>query len=154
MDINSSVCSNTTANISELLDKFIKFWNDKNIDCFCDLFVEKAEFTDVIGQVAIGIDEIKKQHEFPFSKTMKKAVLTFNEIRARALSPELVIVTASWETKHNLTPDGLDAPDRNGIIQIIAKKIEDNYKIALVHNTDITQVYKDMPTAKGKFHTV
>ena len=153
MNIESTVCNTTTANVSELLEKFVKFWNEKNIDCFCDLFAEKAEFTDVIGQVAIGVDEIKKQHEFPFNKTMKNAVLTLNDIRARALSPELIIITATWETKHNLTSDGLDAPDRNGVIQIIANKADGQYKVVLVHNTDITQVYKDMPAAKGKFHT-
>ncbi|MCB0700588.1 MAG: SgcJ/EcaC family oxidoreductase [Chitinophagales bacterium] len=155
MDINSKVCEKTTNNISILLDKFVQFWNEKNLDCFADLFTENAEFTDIVGQVAIGKNEIKEQHKFPFSVTMKKATLKLNGIYARALSDTLVIVTAKWQTEQNLMPDGSKAPNREGVIQIIANRTqEEGYKIVLVHNTDLSRTYEQMPASKGKFHTV
>lgn len=154
MDIKSKVCEKSTHNISILLDKFVTFWNEKNIDCFADLFTDNAEFTDIMGQVAIGKEEIKEQHKFPFAVTMKKAVLKLNGIYARALSESLVIVTAKWQTEQNLMPDGSKAPNREGVIQIIANKLKDGYKIVLVHNTDLSKTYDQMPAAKGKFHSV
>lgn len=139
MNIESRVCETTTANISVLLDKFVTFWNEKNLDCFGDLFTENAEFTDVVGQVAVGKEAIKKQHEYPFANVMKKAILKLHGIYARALSEDLVIITTKWETEHNLNPDGKPADDRKGIMQIIAKHTEEGgYKIVLVHNTDLT----------------
>lgn len=156
MNIESKVCETSTASISTLLEKFITHWNEKNIDCLVDLFTDNAEFTDIAGQVAVGKQEIKKQHEYPFSTTMKKAVLKLHGIYARALTNDMVIVTTKWNTEHNLMPDGQPAPDREGIMQIIAKGTKDTgYKIQLVHNTDLTGTYKDVRMSKEhKFEPV
>ena len=61
---------------------------------------------------------------------------------------------AKWQTENNLMPDGNKAPDRHGVMQIIANKLTEGYKIVLVHNTDLSRTYEHIPPAKGKFHSV
>lgn len=139
MNIESKVCETTTSNISTLLDKFTTFWNEKNIDCFVDMFSENAEFTNVFSKVYVGREEIKNLHERTFNSIYKKTKLTMGGIYARALSEDLVIVTANWESTGNLDDTGKEAKDKKGVIQIIVKKFEEEgYRIILVHNTDIT----------------
>ena len=141
MNIESSVCDTTTANISTLMEKFVLFWNEKKTDCLLDLFDEGSEFTNIANQVAKGKEAIFQQQQKAFDTVMKKAEIRLTGIYARALSEELVIVTCRWETFHNLDMEGKETPNRNGVMQVIAKKIEEGYKITLVHNTALSPLY-------------
>ncbi|HAS46133.1 MAG TPA: hypothetical protein DCS93_36975 [Microscillaceae bacterium] len=125
-----------TQAIQAVLERFVDAWNQKEVEAFGELFTENAEFTDVVGQVALGKMAIKKQHEFPFTVVMKQAVLELKNLYARALKSDLVLVSGSWKVEGSLTPTGKLLPTRNGVIQFVLELIADQWKILLVHNSD------------------
>lgn len=136
------LCEEEKNIIIKCIEKYVYDWNSKNIDIFSNHFDQDAEFTDVRDQVAKGVNNIKKQHEYPFNNTMKYAILSMDNIKMRKIDQNIIICTAKWITIKNKDPYGKDVDDRNGVMQIIYKKYNDKYKIALVHNTDLTNTYK------------
>ncbi len=102
-----------------------------------ELFVEDAEFTDVVNQRAIGKAAIRKQHQFAFDVVMKHATLSLQQPVIRELIPKLIMVTANWLNQGSQTPDGKPLPDRTGVIQLIFIRMKDfSWRLKLVHNAD------------------
>lgn len=142
MEIISRLEDDDTKEITSLLKTFIKTWNDKNLESFGNLFDNNAEFTDVIGQTAIGKEAIVKQHIFPFKNVMKLAILEIDELYMRNLIENTIIISAKWKVTGSITPDEKPLPVRNGVIQIIVRKESESYKIILVHNSDNALPYE------------
>lgn len=139
MNIDSKVCETTTQNVSTLIDKYLKSWNEKNADCFAELFSDNAEFTGSNKKTFTSKKAIEEYHKNLFESIFKKSVLKLNGIYARGLSDDLVIITANWQREHNLDENGNSSADRNGILQLIVNKnTKEGYKIILAHLTDTT----------------
>ncbi len=150
MELTSRLSVEATRQIEEKLTAFVDAWNAKDLTRFGSLFAENAEFTDVVGQTAIGKEAIIEQHVFPFQRVMKQATLELKEGYARRLTDDLVIVSAKWKVTGSLTPDGKPLPDRNGVLQIIFRKEMAEYPILLVHNADNALPYDRQARFMGK----
>ncbi len=142
MEYKSLLSSDRTEPVFFLVKTFVRTWNDKNIETFGECFTDNAEFTDVVGQTAIGREAIKEQHVFPFEVVMKKAILEINNMYLREISEDFVIISAKWKNEGSMTRVGEKLTTRNGIIQIVCNNINDKWKIMLVHNSDNSLPYK------------
>ncbi len=142
MNIKSRLDEHSTTAVKQLLDQFISTWNDKDLEGFGELFTHDAEFTDVVGQTALGREAIVKQHIFPFERVMKFATFEMKDAYIRELSPQLIIVSALWKVSGSVTPDGKQLPDRNGVLQLIAERKDNAFLIKLVHNSDNALPYE------------
>jgi len=136
MKLRSQLSSESTERIQTKMNEFLQAWNLKDLQQFGELFTEEAEFTDVVGQVALGKQAIIEQHRFPFGRVMKDARLSFIEAYIRNVGDDLIILSGTWQVEGSQTPDGKPLPTRTGTIQIIWKKLRSDYKIILVHNVD------------------
>ncbi len=141
--MKSRLDENITNEIQELLNSFVHTWNKKDLNAFMDNFMDNAEFTDVVGQTAIGKEAIREQHKFAFNVVMKNATFEISNLLIRELIPELIMVSANWLNKNSQTPDGKILPDRNGVIQFVIMKNESlDWKFKLVHNADFSLPYE------------
>lgn len=66
-------------------------WNAKDATAFSEALAEDATFTDVIGQTARGRGAIATQHEFPFTRNMRLAVLTADSVDVRPLGEDAAV---------------------------------------------------------------
>lgn len=144
MSMKSRLSEKKTSVVENILERFISSWNNKNLEQFGELFSENAEFTDVVGQTAIGRDAIIKQHVYPFENVMKFARFSIKNAYVRLLSDNLIIVSALWKVTGSVTPNGENLPDRNGVLQIIIEmdSNNDNAFIKMVHNSDNALPYE------------
>jgi len=124
-----------TQAILKLLDQFTQAWNAKDMQAFMACFAEEAEFTDVVGQIALGKAAIEKQHVFPFRVVMREAVLQLEDLYLRELKAGWVMVSGKWQVTGSLTPNGKALPPRTGVIQFVLEKAA-GWQIILVHNAD------------------
>lgn len=124
-----------TQEIIAVLERFTDAWNKKDMAAFMACFAEAAEFTDVVGQIALGKAAIEKQHVFPFQVVMREAVLQLEDLYMREIKPDLVMVSGKWKVTGSLTPDGKALPPRTGVIQFMIEKTK-GWQILLVHNAD------------------
>lgn len=149
----SSLPENTAIEILSQVDGFVKAWHTKNAETFGQVFTEDAEFTDIVNQIARGRDQIISQHHFPFATVNKSAIFVIDNLYMRSISDGLVLVTGEWKLTGALTPKGDPIPDRNGVLQIICRGENTGWKISLVHNTDMSQVYSKMVETHLRFYT-
>lgn len=141
--MKSRLDNQTTSEIKDLLDSFLRTWNNKDLAAFMEHFHDEAEFTDVVSQTAIGKQAIMKQHEFAFNVVMKNATFEMNNHLIREISPAVILVSANWLNKNSQTPDGKLLPDRNGVIQLVITKDQSSiWKFKLVHNSDFALPYQ------------
>lgn len=131
-----------TSVVLNILDQFVMNWNNKDLVSFGSLFTEDAEFTDVVGQTAIGKDAIIEQHVYPFENVMKFATFEIKDSYIRELTEDLIVVSALWKVTGSVTPKGLALPDRNGVLQIVIEKKDTSFLIKLVHNSDNALPYE------------
>jgi uncharacterized protein (TIGR02246 family) len=142
MNIKSRLKNVETKTIEAYLQSFTDAWNSKNLETFGDFFSKNSEFTDVIGQVAIGKEAIIKQHIFPFENVMKFAKFEMDDVYIRQISDSIIVISATWTVKGSVTPDMKPLPDRNGIIQFILERDDSQFVILLVHNSDQSLPYE------------
>lgn len=130
-----------TNKVLQVIEKLVAIWNEKNADGLGTLFTEDTEFVDVVGQIAIGKNQVIEQHRFPFAVTNKIAVFSIYNIYIRNISDTIVLATVYWLNQKGTTPKGDILPDRHGAMQIILVQVGGELKIKLVHNLDFSQAY-------------
>lgn len=119
-----------------LVHDMIARWNTKDAAAFSELFAEDATFTDVIGQTAQGRGAIATQHEFPFTRNMRLAVLTADSLHVRPLGADAAVAVLKWTTENNLSMAGEAMPPRKGTMQIVAQRLDGGLRIVNVLNQD------------------
>ncbi|WNJ20088.1 SgcJ/EcaC family oxidoreductase [Pontibacter sp. G13] len=149
MKITTRLPDTQTESLTNLIHAFVERWNRKDLMAFGALFTEDAEFTDVVGQIAIGQEAIIEQHEFPFKVVLKDAQLELDDLYFRAIGPAWVMCSAKWRVTGSQTPKGDMLPPRHGSIQFILTK-ESEWKIALVHNSDFALPFEQKAGFLGK----
>jgi hypothetical protein len=55
----------------------VNVWNHYDAKAFASLLTEDGEWTDVVGQTAIGRKEVKDMHIYPFTTVLRETVLIF-----------------------------------------------------------------------------
>lgn len=140
--VQSRLAEQETQQVKAVLDRFTAAWNAKDLEAFGALFAAEAEFTDVVGQVAIGREAIIKQHVFPFEKVMKFARFSMDEVYIRKVVERLIVVSAQWTVSGSVSPDQKPLPDRHGIVQFIMEQQSAAPMILLVHNSDRSLPYE------------
>jgi uncharacterized protein (TIGR02246 family) len=149
----SRLSSEITTEIVSLLNDFVTKWNTKDLERFGTVFTDDAEYIDITGQIAVGKRDILEQHRFPFEVVNKRAVFGLDNIYIRAIAPTLILVTGNWVCENSTTPKGDLLPVRSGVIQVICRKEVPQWKISLVHNTDLSQVYTGIVNTELRFHS-
>lgn len=90
--------------ISELLNKFQETWNKKNAKEMTTLFSKNAEFTDIMGQIALGRERIEQMHAFVFTRFMKEAIMAHEILYMRNINDNQVLITCTWKTTGHVNP--------------------------------------------------
>jgi uncharacterized protein (TIGR02246 family) len=143
-----------TNEIISLLNEFVTKWNSKDLQLFGTVFTDDAEYIDIVGQIAIGKNDVIEQHRFPFEVVNKIAVFSLDNLYLRAIAQNLILVTGNWVCENSTTPKGDLLPVRSGVIQVICRNENNEWKISLVHNTDLSQVYSGIVNTELRFHSI
>lgn len=149
----SRLTSETTNEIISLLNDFVTKWNSKNLELFSTVFTDDAEYIDIVGQIAIGKNDLIEQHRFPFEVVNKIAIFSLDNLYIRSVTENLILVTGNWVCENSTTPKGDILPIRSGVIQVICRNENNEWKISLVHNTDLSQVYSGIVNTELRFHS-
>jgi uncharacterized protein (TIGR02246 family) len=137
--------------IKNLIDQFVDAWNKHDAKLFAVLFEDDSEWTDVIGHLMVGKEEIERMHAYPFTTVLKDAILTVKSIRTKEIQSGVVSVDAVWESTGSKTPEGKPLPTRLGLMTLIVKKDDPHNKtwsIVIGHNLDYTGTYTNSDRKK------
>jgi uncharacterized protein (TIGR02246 family) len=131
-----------------LTDRFIAGWNAHDAHLFASAFAHDADFTNVRGVGASGRDQIEQFHAQAFEKMFMYSHQTADVKKIRFLKPDVAAVDVRWEMTGALTPEGIPAPTRNGLLALVFTSSAGHWLITVMHNTDLTPVAATPPDKK------
>ncbi len=133
----------------DLVVAFAEAWDDNDADVIGDLFVEDADFINVVGLWWTSRHAIVKAHRYGFRHMFADAALTLSEIRQRNLGDSVAVVTTRWSLTGQVDPDGKPTDPRQGILSATVVRLDDGTWIGVhCQNTDVA-LSADTNIARG-----
>jgi uncharacterized protein (TIGR02246 family) len=128
----------------ELIDRLTAAFNTKDADAFAALFVEDAEFVNILGQRMRRRDGIAAGHEMVFAKLLAGSRLSVTGIDVMALGDDVAMMHATWSRERlpDATPTTL--PPGTGIFTFVARRTDDDW--LLVGATNVQDAAPPVPT--------
>ncbi|MDX8491714.1 SgcJ/EcaC family oxidoreductase [Mesorhizobium sp. VK22B] len=116
---------------------FADAWNRHDMDDFAALFSEDANFVNVVGVWWKNRTEIEGAHRATHQTMFRDSRLEGVVSSAVELAPGLASLHYKWTLTGASAPDGSPAGTREGILLLVVKKDQSNWRIKVAQNTDI-----------------
>ncbi len=115
---------------------FFDRWNRGDAEGLGELFVEDADFVNVVGLWWRDRRAIRKAHAYGFERIFRNATLQLVELKVRELSPDVHIVHTVSTLDGQTGPDGGSTGTRVAVISVVAHRRDDGFRIVSCQNTD------------------
>jgi uncharacterized protein (TIGR02246 family) len=127
-----------------VVGQLMSAWHDKDPKKFADMFSTEAIFTNVLGDVAQGKQQIENMHVFPFYGPLKDAHQEYNIVHKIWINEDSVLTDVRWVCFNQKIPGSEQVlPPRKGLINLVIKRSENGtWKIMAGYNTDYTATYQ------------
>jgi len=112
-------------------------WNNADADAIADLFLDDAEFVNVVGLWWHDKDNIRGAHAFGFAKLFPDSQMAMETPRVRRIGTDAALVQSKWSLTGQVSPDGQPTGDREGIFTFVLEHRETGWITIAGHNTDI-----------------
>lgn len=121
----------------EVLDKWTHAWNTLDADALAELFVEDAEFVNVVGLWWHNRSDIREAHQYGFDHIFSKSKIWFSERQTRLIDGSAAVIVAKWSIEGQHTSGGDDADQRSGIFTFVLEKFGEEWLVVSAQNTDV-----------------
>lgn len=112
-------------------------WNAGDADAIGQLFVEDADFVNVVGLWWHDRGSIRDAHAFGFARMFPGSHMEMREPRVRHLGSGAAVVQCQWHMTGQVDPHGTRVDDRQGIFTFVMQRREAGWFAVAAHNTDI-----------------
>ncbi len=126
-----------TNEVEALAREMEQAWNRHDVKAFVAFFAEDAEFTNVEGKRVDGWQGIEDLHARGFATRYHQSRLTIKSTRVRLLTPDLAAVDVRWQLAGTLDAAGAPSSMRQGLMNWVATREGDGWRIQLSHNTEL-----------------
>ncbi|MEX0723117.1 MAG: SgcJ/EcaC family oxidoreductase [Gracilimonas sp.] len=117
---------------------FVEAWMKRDADMLASLFIEDAEFVNVVGLWWHSREDIKKAHAYGFENIFNDSDLVLRDTSVKYLSKEIAVVHARMRLKNQSPKGEVKTPSlRQNIFSFVVQKFEDSWLCVSAHNTDI-----------------
>lgn len=123
----------------EVLERWTQAWNTLNADALAELFVEDAEFVNVVGLWWHNRSDIREAHQYGFDHIFSKSRIWFTEKQTRLIGESGAVIVAKWSIEGQHTPGKDDADQRSGIFTFVLEKFDGEWLVVTAQNTDVIQ---------------
>ncbi|MBZ9849367.1 SgcJ/EcaC family oxidoreductase [Mesorhizobium sp. CA14] len=121
----------------DIATAFADAWNRHDIGDFAALFSEDANFVNVVGMWWKNRAEIEAAHRATHETMFRDSRLQGVVSPVVELSPGVASVHYRWTLTGASAPDGSPAGTREGILLLVVKKEQSDWRIKVAQNTDI-----------------
>ncbi|MBE1513687.1 SgcJ/EcaC family oxidoreductase [Nesterenkonia halotolerans] len=122
----SSGASSLPSSPEGVAQGFAAAWNAADADALAALFVEDADFVNVVGLWWNNRERIRAAHDYGFRRIFADSQMHLDEVRVRELGESLAVVHALWTLSgQSAAPgEGPENPpgDRQGVISFTVQK--------------------------------
>jgi uncharacterized protein (TIGR02246 family) len=100
------------------------------------IMAEDVDFVTVRGVWLKGRSNFEKYHSRLLTGRFRDATNTPLEIRVRFLRPDEAVIHWSWVIEGEKASDGSSRPKRFGLMTMVAKKADKDWKVIVAQNTN------------------
>ncbi|MHA7288630.1 SgcJ/EcaC family oxidoreductase [Arthrobacter sp. MDT3-24] len=121
-----------------IAEEFAAAWNAADPEALAALFVEDADFVNVVGLWWTNRHQIRENHAIGFRRMFPDTVMVLERVRVRDLGTEVAVVHARWTMTGQINPAGEKTGTRRGVISFTATRQSNSHWLAVsAQNTDI-----------------
>ncbi len=122
----------------DLIRAYVRAWDAKDAEAIGRLFVEDADFINVVGLRWTGRRSIVKAQKFGFTHFFADADLSLLDVSQRLVGDDIAVVIVKWQITGQVDPEGGSVDPRRGVFSATLVKLADGSWIGLsCQNTDI-----------------
>ena len=115
---------------------FSAAWAEHNGHKLAGIMAEHVDFVTVRGVWLQGRANFEKYHTRILSGRFRDSTNTPLQIRVRFLHPDEAVVHWSWVIEGEKGTDGSPQPKRFGIMTMVARKTDKDWKVIVAQNTN------------------
>lgn len=121
-----------------IAEEFAAAWNAADPEALAALFVEDADFVNVVGLWWTNRHQIRENHAIGFRRMFADTVMVLERVRVRDLGTDAAVVHARWTMTGQIDPAGEKSGTRRGVISFTATRQPNGRWLAVsAQNTDI-----------------
>ncbi len=115
---------------------FAEAWNDGDAEALAGLFVEDADFVNVVGLWWNRRERIRSAHDYGFRKIFAGSRMELQKVRVRDLGGGTAVVHALWSLSGQLPQAGEEPGERMGVISFVVRQQDGGWSAVSAQNTD------------------
>jgi len=118
--------------------RFVSGWNNRDVDELVSIFVEDAEFVNVVGLWWQNKAQIRKAHDYGLRVIFKDSVIKIQKTKVTYLTEEVAVVHVKMMLRNQSPIQEVNVPQiRQNVMSFVVQKFESEWKCISAHNTDI-----------------
>lgn len=118
--------------------RFIEAWNSRDAKELASLFVEDAEFVNVVGLWWHNRKDIYKAHEYGLRVIFNNSKAFLGRVSSKFLSDDVALIHARMKLQGQTPHGSTDKPhNRNNIFSFVLTRSENGWSCVAAHNTDV-----------------
>lgn len=115
---------------------FFDCWNEGDADGIGALFVEDADFVNVVGFWWRNRRAIRKAHDYGFRRIFQNAKVEITELAVRELTPDIHVVHTVSTLDGQTGVDDAETGQRIAVISMVTQRGLSGFQIVSCQNTD------------------
>ncbi|MBO9401161.1 SgcJ/EcaC family oxidoreductase [Shimia sp. R9_3] len=116
---------------------FAKAWNARDAHALASLFVEDADFVNVVGLWWHNRDDIERAHHYGLTTFFQSSEISPRRIKVRQVSDDIAIIHTRWRLRGQLGKEGEQLDTRFAIMMFVAERQRSGWAVLAAQNTDI-----------------
>jgi uncharacterized protein (TIGR02246 family) len=139
---NQAFSKSDSLAIKKSVHDFEVTFNKHDAKAFSALFLNNAEFTNVVGISARGRKAIEEFHAPMFAGkqgyySFKNSTLKNENPSINVIRPDVASVDVFWTMDKCFIPDGTELKNRRGLLTLLMVKEMGTWGIAVMHNAEL-----------------
>lgn len=116
---------------------FVQAWNAYDAEALAELFVEDADFVNVVGLWWHDREHIRQAHAYGFRKIFRNSHMKLGRTSVRELGPDAAVVHAAWSLTGQESHENREAGKRHGVFSFtVQRQIDGGWLAVAAQNTD------------------
>ncbi|WP_166416796.1 SgcJ/EcaC family oxidoreductase [Cochlodiniinecator piscidefendens] len=118
---------------------FVAYWNARNAAGLASLFVEDADFVNVVGLWWNNRTDIEKAHDYGLGTFFRHSTVEVRRTKVRQITDGIAVVHARCKLIGQIDKQGQTLDPRIAIMVFVVQRQNDGWHILTAQNTDVVQ---------------
>jgi len=120
------------------IDLLVEAWNKNDMSTFASLFANDASYVSGAGLWFKGREAIVKGLSNDEASDSKNLKVVFRDQQIKLIKADVAVVHNTWEVSTD-RDQGVQKPLRKGVITLVMVSDGNQWRIAALQNTDVTE---------------